>query len=157
MTGQDSWPTALGAGRKWPPTAVGAALIVGSAIAFALDGPVARAAYQQGLDPAAFGFWRASAGMMVLGGCAVDGRDLGGRDTPAESCRDASVPEVVDALGQRDAFSPGAGAARPCLGAVDTGEDATAGTCPAGFQVCAEQTGQRRGDGDSAPFPRGET
>ena len=69
MTGQDSWPTGLGAGRKWPPTAVGAALIVGSAIAFALDGPVARAAYQQGLDPAAFGFWRASAGMMVLGGC----------------------------------------------------------------------------------------
>ena len=69
MNGQDSWPTGLGTGRKWPPAAVGAALIVGSAIAFALDGPVARAAYQQGLDPAAFGFWRASAGMMVLGGC----------------------------------------------------------------------------------------
>ena len=68
MTGQDSWPTGLGAGRKWPPAAVGAALIVGSAIAFALDGPVARASYQQGLDPAAFGFWRASAGTLVLGG-----------------------------------------------------------------------------------------
>jgi drug/metabolite transporter (DMT)-like permease len=59
------------AGGKWPPAAVGAALIVGSAIAFALDGPVARAAYQRGLDPAAFGFWRASAGAMVLGGCVA--------------------------------------------------------------------------------------
>lgn len=56
------------AGRKRPPTAVGAALIVASAVAFALDGPVARAAYQQGLDPATFGFWRASAGVVVLGG-----------------------------------------------------------------------------------------
>lgn len=57
--------------KKWPPAAAGAALIVGSAIAFALDGPVAQAAYQQGLDPAAFGFWRASAGAMLLGGCLV--------------------------------------------------------------------------------------
>jgi DME family drug/metabolite transporter len=48
--------------------AVGAALIVGSALAFALDGPVAQAAYRQGLDPAAFGFWRALAGALVLGG-----------------------------------------------------------------------------------------
>jgi hypothetical protein len=56
------------AGRKRSPTAVGAGLIVASAIAFALDGPVARAAYQQGLDPATFGFWRASAGVVVLGG-----------------------------------------------------------------------------------------
>jgi drug/metabolite transporter, DME family len=56
------------AGRKWPPAAVGATLIVGSAMAFALDGPVARVAYQKGLDPATFGFWRASAGMLVLGG-----------------------------------------------------------------------------------------
>jgi len=40
---------------------------VGSALAFALDGPVAQAAYQQGLDPATFGFWRASAGALVLG------------------------------------------------------------------------------------------
>jgi hypothetical protein len=55
------------AGRKCPPAVVGAALIVGSALAFALDGPVARAAYQRGLDPAAFGFWRASAGALVLG------------------------------------------------------------------------------------------
>ena len=47
---------------------VGAALIVGSALAFALDGPMAQAAYQQGLDPAAFGFWRALAGAVVLGG-----------------------------------------------------------------------------------------
>jgi drug/metabolite transporter (DMT)-like permease len=44
-------------------------LIVGSALAFALDGPVAQAAYRQGLDPATFGFWRASAGALVLGGC----------------------------------------------------------------------------------------
>jgi drug/metabolite transporter, DME family len=54
--------------RKWPPAAAGAALIVGSALAFALDGPVAQAAYQRGLDPATFGFWRASAGALVLGG-----------------------------------------------------------------------------------------
>ena len=47
---------------------VGAVLIVGSALAFALDGPMAQAAYQQGLDPAAFGFWRALAGAVVLGG-----------------------------------------------------------------------------------------
>jgi drug/metabolite transporter, DME family len=47
---------------------VGAALIVGSALAFALDGPMAQAAYRQGLDPAAFGFWRALAGAVVLGG-----------------------------------------------------------------------------------------
>ena len=55
--------------RRWPPAAAGAALIVGSALAFALDGPVAQAAYRQGLDPATFGFWRASAGALVLGGC----------------------------------------------------------------------------------------
>jgi drug/metabolite transporter (DMT)-like permease len=54
--------------RKWPPAAAGAALIVGSALAFALDGPVAQAAYQRGLDPATFGFWRSSAGALVLGG-----------------------------------------------------------------------------------------
>ena len=54
--------------RKWPPAAAGAALIVASALAFALDGPVAQAAYQRGLDPATFGFWRASAGALVLGG-----------------------------------------------------------------------------------------
>ena len=46
----------------------GAVLIVGSALAFALDGPMAQAAYRQGLDPAAFGFWRALAGAVVLGG-----------------------------------------------------------------------------------------
>jgi drug/metabolite transporter (DMT)-like permease len=61
--------TRSGAARKrWPPAAAGAALIVGSALAFALDGPVAQAAYRQGLDPATFGFWRASAGALVLGG-----------------------------------------------------------------------------------------
>jgi len=52
-------------------TAAGAALVVASALAFALDGPMARAAYQQGLDPAAFGFWRAAAGTVVLGGFLV--------------------------------------------------------------------------------------
>ena len=57
--------------RRWPPAAAGAALIVGSALAFALDGPVAQAAYRQGLDPATFGFWRASAGALVLGGFLV--------------------------------------------------------------------------------------
>lgn len=51
--------------------AAGAALVVASALAFALDGPMARAAYQQGLDPAAFGFWRALAGAVVLGGFLV--------------------------------------------------------------------------------------
>ena len=45
--------------------------MVASALAFALDGPVARAAYQQGLDPAAFGFWRALTGAVVLGGFMV--------------------------------------------------------------------------------------
>jgi drug/metabolite transporter (DMT)-like permease len=55
--------------RRWPPATAGAVLIVGSAHAFALDGPVAQAAYRQGLDPATFGFWRASAGALVLGGC----------------------------------------------------------------------------------------
>src|SRR5215831_1006164 len=57
------------ADRKWPPAAAGTVLIVGSAVAFALDGPVAQAAYLRGLHPAAFGFWRAFAGAMVLGGC----------------------------------------------------------------------------------------
>lgn len=46
----------------------GASLVVVSALAFALDGPMAQAAYQQGLDPAAFGFRRALAGAVVLGG-----------------------------------------------------------------------------------------
>src|SRR5690348_281845 len=50
------------------PAATGAVLVVASALALALDGPVARAAYQHGLDPAAFGFWRACAGALVLGG-----------------------------------------------------------------------------------------
>ena len=45
--------------------------MVASALAFALDGPVARTAYQQGLDPATFGFWRALAGAVVLGGFLV--------------------------------------------------------------------------------------
>ena len=45
--------------------------MVASALAFALDGPVAQVAYQQGLDPAAFGFWRALAGAVVLGGFLV--------------------------------------------------------------------------------------
>ena len=49
----------------------GAALVVGSAIAFALDGPVAHAVYLRGLDPVAFGFWRASVGAIVLGGCVA--------------------------------------------------------------------------------------
>ena len=40
--GQGERRSLRAAGRKWPPTATGAVLIVGSAIAFALDGPVAR-------------------------------------------------------------------------------------------------------------------
>src|SRR5262249_60201996 len=40
----------------------------GSAVGFARAGPVAQAAYGQGLDPGTFGFWRASAGALVLGG-----------------------------------------------------------------------------------------
>src|SRR5689334_20445239 len=50
------------------PAGTGAVLVVASALALALDGPVARAAYQHGLDPAAFGFWRACVGALVLGG-----------------------------------------------------------------------------------------
>ena len=58
-----------GSGRPGPrPAATGAVLVVASALALALDGPAARAAYQHGLDPAAFGFWRACAGALVLGG-----------------------------------------------------------------------------------------
>src|ERR1700750_254774 len=71
--GQGERRSLRAAGRKWPPTAAGAVLIVGSAIAFALDGPVARGAYQQRLEPATFGFWRASAGVMVLGGWLATG------------------------------------------------------------------------------------
>src|ERR1700751_1051690 len=55
--------------RKWSSAATGTVLMGGAAGAFALDGPVAQAAYQRGLHPAAFGFWRALAGTMVLGGC----------------------------------------------------------------------------------------
>lgn len=63
--------TSAGAGRNRSPGAGGAALVVGSAIAFALDGPMAHGAYQRGLDPAAFGFWRAAVGAIVLGGCVA--------------------------------------------------------------------------------------
>ena len=48
-----------------------------SALAFALDGPMARAAYQHGLDPAGFGFWRACAGAVVLG-CFLAARPRSG-------------------------------------------------------------------------------
>jgi drug/metabolite transporter (DMT)-like permease len=50
---------------------------VGSGIAFALDGPAARVAYQHGLDPASFGFWRASAGAILLAGCLAARRRPG--------------------------------------------------------------------------------
>ena len=64
--------TSAGGGTKESlPVAGGAALVVGSAIAFALDGPVAHAVYLRGLDPVAFGFWRASVGAIVLGGCVA--------------------------------------------------------------------------------------
>jgi drug/metabolite transporter (DMT)-like permease len=71
-------PPSAAARKKWPPTVAGAALIVASAIAFALDGPVAQVAYRRGLDPAAFGFWRALAGAVVLGGCLAARRRPGG-------------------------------------------------------------------------------
>src|SRR5690349_23664171 len=79
----------LAAWRKWPPAAAGAVLIVGSALAFALDGPVAQAAYRQGLDPATFGFWRASAGALVLGGC------LAARLRPGATARIWRMPRPV--------------------------------------------------------------
>ena len=64
--------TSAGGSRKERlPAAGGAALVVGSAIAFALDGPVAHAVYLRGLDPVGFGFWRASVGAIVLGGCVA--------------------------------------------------------------------------------------
>jgi drug/metabolite transporter (DMT)-like permease len=66
------------ADRKWPPAVAGTVLILGSAVAFALDGPVAQTAYQRGLHPAEFGFWRALAGAMVLGGCLATRRRPGG-------------------------------------------------------------------------------
>ena len=79
------------AGRKWPPAAAGAALIVGSALAFALDGPVAQAAYQRGLDPATFGFWRASAGALVLGGCLAARLRPGAMAAVRQMCRAAAI------------------------------------------------------------------
>ena len=86
------------AGGKWPPAAVGAALIVASAIAFALDGPVARAAYQRGLDPAAFGFWRASAGAMVLGGCVAARLRPGAVATIRVMCRATGIRLALAAV-----------------------------------------------------------
>lgn len=86
------------AGRRWPPTATGAVLIVGSAIAFALDGPVARAAYQQGLDPATFGFWRASAGVMVLGGWLATGLRPGALAAIRQMRRSAAVRLALAAM-----------------------------------------------------------
>src|SRR5690348_16807817 len=72
------------------PAATGAVLAVASALAFALDGPVARAAYQHGLHPAAFGFWRACAGALVLGFLAT-------RSQPGAlaAIRRAHRPDVV--------------------------------------------------------------
>ena len=86
------------AGRRWPPTATGAVLIVGSAVAFALDGPVARAAYQQGLDPATFGFWRASAGVMVLGGWLATGLRPGALAAIRQMRRPAAVRLALAAV-----------------------------------------------------------
>src|ERR1035438_2494841 len=41
--------------------------------------------------------------------------DLGGRDSPVEPCRDAGVPEVVDALGQRGRIFAGGKCDVACL------------------------------------------
>src|SRR5256885_12975345 len=102
--------------KKWPPAAAGAALIVASALAFALDGPVAQAAYQRGLDPATFGFWRASAGALVLGGC------LAARLRPGAM---AGIWRMRRAA-----------AIRPALGAL-----AGLGPNPGPFQACARASG----------------
>ena len=79
------------ADRKWSPTAAGTVLILGSAVAFALDGPVAQIAYQRGLHPAAFGFWRALAGAMVLGGCLATRRQPGAVAAVRRAGRAAAV------------------------------------------------------------------
>jgi drug/metabolite transporter, DME family len=71
---------------------------VASAIAFALDGPVARAAYQQGMDPAAFGFWRASAGAMILGGWLVTGLRPGALAAIRQMRRPAAIRLALAAM-----------------------------------------------------------
>src|SRR6201995_832146 len=78
--------------------AVGAALVVASALAFALDGPVARAAYQQGLDPAAFGFWRGLAGAVVLGGFLSSGPRSGSLAAVRRMRRPAVIRLVLAAV-----------------------------------------------------------
>jgi DME family drug/metabolite transporter len=78
--------------------AVGAALVVASALAFALDGPMARAAYQQGLDPAAFGFWRALAGTVVLGGFLSSRRRSGSLAAVRRMRRPAVIRLVLAAV-----------------------------------------------------------
>src|SRR5215813_8139324 len=78
--------------------AAGAALVVASALAFALDGPVARAAYQQGLDPAAFGFWRSLAGAVVLGGF-LSGRPRSGALAAVRRMRRPAVLRLALAAG----------------------------------------------------------
>src|SRR5262249_59341108 len=80
--------------------AAGAALVVASALAFALDGPMARAAYQQGLDPAAFGFWRTLAGAVVLGGFLV-ARPRAGGIAPIRRMRRPAVIRLAPAAGAR--------------------------------------------------------
>lgn len=91
--------TSPGGGRKeCPPAVGGAVLVIGSAIAFALDGPVAHAAYQRGLDPAAFGFWRASVGAIVLGACVVTRRRQGGLAAVWRLRRAAAIRLVLAAV-----------------------------------------------------------
>ena len=73
------------------PAATGAVLVVASALALALDGPVARAAYQHGLDPAA---------SQLLGAALLVGAGLTVQLAPALSAARTRSQEVQ--AGQRD-------------------------------------------------------
>src|SRR6266700_8449114 len=86
---------------------IGTVLIVGSALAFALDGPMAQAAYRQGLDPAAFGFWRALAGAVVLGGFLAT-RPQSGVLAGVRRMRRAAAPPPAPGAAAPPAARPGA-------------------------------------------------
>ena len=59
---------------------------------------MARVAYQRGLDPAAFGFWRASTGAMVLGGYLATRLQPGALTAIRRMCRAAAIRLALAAV-----------------------------------------------------------
>jgi drug/metabolite transporter (DMT)-like permease len=59
---------------------------------------VARAAYQHGMDPATFGFWRASAGVLVLGGWLATGLRPGPLASLRQTHRGAAIRLALAAV-----------------------------------------------------------